>query len=223
MPVSRETSNWKRDWKRHLTAMLASLGLPIDETALRNLESFAEAILRENDLLHLVSQAMPEREVVKQIIDSAAISRVICFLPECRVLDVGSGAGIPGIVLKSIFPGIHLLSLDSAPKKLAFQRDFCCDSSIELDIIEGDFRRVEIPQSVDIAIVKAVGHHVDIIRRSRRWLKTGGLLLFMEGRSPNKEIDAAVNRVNGLSKLVSLPYRVEEFDSERYLTIICKK
>lgn len=223
MNVSRETYDWPNQWRAHLRDIIREGSLPFPADAQPKLAAFAEAILEENPILHLISQREPHREVVKQIIDSAAISRCFSLLPGCRLLDVGSGAGFPGVVLKLIFPEIELISLDSSPKKMAFQKKVCGELGIEAGFIESDFRRADLRESVDLVFVKALGEHSPVLRKSRGWLRPGGALVFMEGISPDPSIGRAAAKHSDLSDVLTIPYVVPEIESERHLSIIYKK
>lgn len=223
MDVSRETYDWPSEWQFCLSSMLRDISDLISERVIDKMTAFGRAILVENDLLHLVSQSQPEREVVKQIVDSAALTRCFSLLPGCRLLDVGSGAGFPGIILKLIFPGIELTSLDSSPKKIDFQKSLCEALEIDAEFVEGDFRRVSLSRPVDIAIVKAVGSHANIVRKSRDWLRSGGVLIFMEGLNPDDSIERATAKYNDLSAVTTASYDLNEFHSTRHLAIVYKK
>jgi len=223
MSVSRETDDWPGEWRTHLRDMLAAGSIPFTTDAVPKLIAFAEAILAENPILNLVSQKEPQREVVKQIIDSGTISSCFSLLPGCLLLDIGSGAGFPGVVLKLIFPEIELISLDSSPKKITFQKRVCSRLGIEATFIEGDFRRAELSTLVDLVIVKALGAHAAIVRKSRGWLRPRGALVFMEGISPHPSIDRAAAKYDDLTAVLTLPYSVPEFESERHLSIVYRK
>jgi len=223
MLVSRETPDWKLCWQDKLSTLLSGLDMPQIESATDKLERFAELILKENAILHLVSQRSPEREIVKQIIDSAMVGSVMSLLPGCRLLDVGSGAGFPGIVLKIIFPKVNLISLDSAPRKIAFQREAASALGIEAEFIAEDFRRVELVPQADIVMAKALGSHDAIIKKSRRWLRSGGWLVIFQGGDIDSRIVSSVKRHPELSEIHTVPYLLPEFDTTLHLTMICKK
>jgi 16S rRNA (guanine527-N7)-methyltransferase len=223
MPVSRETYDWKLCWRDKLRILLRDLSTPQIESAAEKLERFAELILKKNEILHLVSQRSPEREVVKQIIDSASVGSILSLLPGCRLLDVGSGAGFPGIVLKVLFPATSLISLDSAPRKIAFQREASSMLGIEAEFIAEDFRQVELAMRADIVIAKALGSHDVVIRRSRRWLRPGGWLVIFQGRDIDSKIMSSAHRYPEFSEVYGMPYSLPEFDTTLHLAMICKK
>ena len=223
MNVSRETCDWGREWRAVLRSVIREGSLPFTAQAMQKLTAFAEAILDENPILHLVSQKEPHQEVVKQIIDSASICRCFSLLPGCCLLDIGSGAGFPGVILKLLFPKIELISLDSSPKKIAFQKRICDHLRIGARFVEGDFRRVDLHSCADIVIVKAFGAHAAIVRKSRDWLRSGGALVFMEGTRPEPSIEKTAAKYHDLGDVSILPYRVPEIESVRHLSIIYKK
>ena len=223
MFISRETSDWRISWRQNLRSMLRHALPHITEHTIEQLVTFAEKILEANELLHLVSQREPEREVVKQILDSATVLKHISFLTGCRLLDVGSGAGFPGIVLKLLFPGISLLSLDSAPRKVTFQSEVCSLLGVDAVFIESDLRRFAPENQVDVVIVKALSAYDAVVRRSRNWLHPLGWLIFMGGKQPNPSVAASVAKFSEFSEVIYLPYSLVEFDSTRHLVISYKK
>jgi 16S rRNA (guanine527-N7)-methyltransferase len=184
---------------------------------------FADEILNENELLHLVSQRDPKNEVVKQIVDSAAITNCLSLCPGCRLLDVGSGAGFPGIVLKLIFPDIKLYTLDSSPRKIDFQRRVCAKLEISATFLGCDFRQASLDELVDIVMVKALGSKRDVIRKSGNWLRSSGKLILMEGKTLDPIVESSVSKLNAFSHHTLIPSRLTAFDSVRHLAIVYKK
>lgn len=223
MSVSRETSNSNDSWRVDLKNTLTESTPHLSDQVMGKFLLFADEILTENELLHLVSQRDPKNEVVKQIVDSAAITNCLSLCPGCRLLDVGSGAGFPGIVLKLIFPGIKLCTLDSSPRKIDFQRRVCAKLEISATFLNCDFRQAALDELVDIVIAKALGSKRDVIRKSRNWLRSSGKLIFMEGGTPDLAIESSASRTNAFSHHILIPYRLAAFDSVRHLAVIYKK
>ena len=223
MPVSRETSNSGGPWRADLKSILTESSPHLSDQVVGKLSLFANEILNENELLHLVSQRDPKSEIIKQIVDSAAITNCLSLCPGCRVLDVGSGAGFPGIVLKLIFPGVKLYTLDSSPRKIDFQRRVCAKLEISATFLNCDFRQAALDELVDIVLVKALGSKRDVIRKSRNWLRSCGKLIFMEGRTPDPIIESSVSQLDAFSHHVLIPYRLAAFESVRHLAVVYKK
>lgn len=223
MSVSRETTPERRSWQEKLRTSLVAIIDDCPDQLIEKLTLFGQEILKENELLHLISQRDPEQELVKQILDSAAVSRIMSFCPGCRLLDLGSGAGFPGIILKLIFPEIELHSLDSSPRKVEFQRSTCEKLEVEAVFHQCDFRRTELNEEIDIVIVKALGAHGDVIRRAGAWLRPFGRVIFMEGRTPDPAIDSSMAKSKGLSHVTYLRYSPAGLDSTRHLAIVYRK
>lgn len=223
MSVSRETSNSNDSWRVDLKNILTESTPHLSDQSIEKLCLFASEILNENELLQLVSRRDPKNEVVKQIVDSAAITNCLSLCPGCRLLDIGSGAGFPGIVLKLIFPGIKLYTLDSSPRKIDFQRRVCAKLEIGATFLSCDFRQAALDELVDIVIVKALGSKRDVIRKSRNWLRSSGKLIFMEGRTLDPIIESSVSRLKAFSHHILIPYRLAAFDSVRHLAVVYKK
>lgn len=223
MSVSRETSPERKPWQEKLRASLDTLIDDCPDQLIEKLTQFGQEILDKNELLHLISQRDPERELVKQILDSAAVSRIISFCPGCRLLDLGSGAGFPGIVLKLIFPEIQLHSLDSSPRKIEFQKSSCQKLGIEAQFHQSDFKRTKLEQRADIVIVKALGAHREVIRKSRAMLRPTGKLIFMEGKTPDSAIESSLSKAKGFSHATYLRYSPSGLSSTRHLAIVYRK
>ncbi len=223
MPVSRETPRFDDPQGDRRRSLLRTLIPHCSDSQIDKLTLFANEILRENEILHLISQRDPESEVVKQIADSSEVAGVISFRPGCKLLDVGSGAGLPGIVLKIIFPDIELTTLDSSPKKIAFQKKVCSILATNARFIHGDFRRISTGGAMDVVVVKAVGSHRDIMRKAGTWLGPSGLLIFMEGRMPSPAIRSSIGMIASFSHVTFAPYQLTEFGSSRHLAIVYKK
>ena len=223
MSVSRETSLSKDSWRENLKTLLTESTPHLPDQVIGKFLLFADEILNENELLHLVSQQDPKNEVVKQIVDSAAITNCLSLCPGCRLLDVGSGAGFPGIVLKLIFPGIKLYTLDSSPRKIDFQRRVCAKLEISATFLSCDFRQAALDELVDIVIAKALGSKRDVIRKSGNWLRSSGKLIFMEGRMLYPIIESSVSQLNAFSHHIIIPYRLASYDSVRHLAVVYKK
>jgi 16S rRNA (guanine527-N7)-methyltransferase len=223
MSVSRETPDSNDFWRVDLKNVLTESAPCLSDQVKGKLVLFADEILTENDLLHLVSQKDSKNEVVKQIVDSAAITNCLSLCPGCRLLDVGSGAGFPGIVLKLMFPGIKLYTLDSSPRKIDFQKRICAKLEISATFLSCDFRQAALDELVDIVTVKALGSKRDVIRKSRNWLRSSGKLIFMEGKALDPTIESSVSQLNAFSHHVLIPYRLAAYDSVRHLAVVYKK
>jgi len=222
MDVSRETDPLGEAFLQQFDLVFPKHFPEVSDEQRQMLSGFAASILRANRHLHLVSQKDPVEEVLKQIVDSAAFAHRLSVTEAHNALDIGSGAGFPGIVLKILRPEINLHSLDSSPGKIEFQIETCSRFGIKSNCICGDIRRFEPTHPFELLLVKAVGIKKPIVKASRRLLTPDGRLVFLEGKTPDPEIQSAVASTKGLQIVSSEQYTIPHYSSTRHLTIICR-
>lgn len=170
-----------------LQAGLAELGLTLSASQIRALLDYGELLHKWNRSYNLVSGDDLQHWQQRHLLDSLAISS---FLNASPVLDVGTGAGLPGIPLAIANPEREFLLLDSNGKKTRFL--FQVKLALGLDNVSIENCRVEHYQSQrQIAIVtcRAFAPIPDIIRLTEHLLSAGTTLLAMKGRYPEQELE----------------------------------
>ena len=154
---------------------------------------FAEELLRWNTRINLTSIRVMDEVVEKHLLDSLVL---IALLKEpSRVLDMGSGAGIPVIPLALAMPHQTFYSLDSVGKKINFQKHVKRQLGIEnLEIqcarIEEIIRINPVWQGFDVVVARAVAHVNDLLRMALPVIKPGGFLIAMKGPEAEEELSA---------------------------------
>ena len=136
--------------------------------------------------------------VIGHFLDSMSAAR---FVPEgSRLLDIGSGAGFPGIPIKIISPSLEVTLLDSVHKKVVFMREVI--RSLGLGGIEAVWGRAEDQgngierRSFQSVITRAVGPIPGILRLSESYLAAGGRIILMRGQRGGEEWEAARSDVS---------------------------
>ncbi len=163
-----------------------------DDIAVR-LMLFAEELLRWNAKINLTSIRGMDEVVEKHLLDSLML---MALLKEpSRVLDMGSGAGIPVIPLALAMPQQTFFSLDSVGKKINFQKHVKRQLKIENLAIQ--CARIEEIKSInpawqgfDIVVARAVAHVNDLLKMALPVIKTGGFLIAMKGSEAEEELSA---------------------------------
>ncbi len=124
------------------------------------------------------------------------------------LLDIGSGGGFPGIVLKIFWPEIHLISLDSSPKKITFQDEVAFKLNLsDCEFVNLQFQEYKPRKKIDYVTVKALGNFKKVLAFAERVLRKDGSLIFYLGETvPDelKEIEDAEFRL-GSENMYSLP------------------
>jgi 16S rRNA (guanine527-N7)-methyltransferase len=171
-----------------LSAELGTLGVPATAEQLEQLARFAEELLRWNEKINLTA-ARTLDEVVQHIVDSAAI---VAHIPATtqRVIDVGSGGGLPCAVIAILRPEVEVTALEPVHKKHAFLsqvRRLLCPNLVPLA------ERVEAHagRGYDVATSRATFALADWLAIGRRLVRPGGRVLGMEGADRGALPDAA--------------------------------
>jgi len=193
------------------------------------LESYERELTTWNAKHNLTAIRDPEQVRVKHFLDSLSALLVMSGSKMERVIDVGTGAGFPGIPLKILCPGIQLTLVESVGKKVRFCQHIVDTLNLnEVTVLQGrveEVGRQEIQrEQYDWAIARAVAQMPILLEYLLPLVKIGGQVLAMKGDTAPIEVQAAANATKTLGghvrKLhpVILPGVVEE----RYLVVVDK-
>jgi 16S rRNA (guanine527-N7)-methyltransferase len=168
-----------------------SSGIPFSEDALECFQRYQSALIEWNKKINLISGNDEPRIVTRHFLQSIGLLRVFDFPAGCRVLDLGTGGGFPGIPIKIIRPDLDMVLVEATQKKVLFL--------MELIQILGLTHVVALPvriesirgtiKPVDIVISRAVTDMRNLVRWSRSCLKKdGGYLLAIKGKRLESEL-----------------------------------
>ena len=194
---------------------LIALGLTLDRDTQQRLLDYIALIEKWNRVYNLTAIREPEKMVSRHLLDSLAVAP---HLHAKRLLDVGSGAGLPGIPLALAKPDTHVTLLDSNHKKAAFLNQ----AVIELKLKNADVcsERVESWQKqnrFDVIISRAFSDMGEFVRITRHLLAPGGMFAAMKGLHPYEEIDKLPP---GCKVQQVLPLAIPGLEGARYLVLI---
>ncbi len=194
---------------------LIALGLTLEGDAQQRLLDYIALIEKWNKVYNLTAIRDPEKMVSHHLLDSLAVAP---HLHAKRLLDVGSGAGLPGIPLALANPDMHVTLLDSNHKKAAFLNQ----AVIELGLKNAEVcaERVESwhPDGrFDVIISRAFADMGEFVRLTRHLLAPGGLFAAMKGLHPYEEIDKLPE---GCKVQQVLPLAIPGLDGARHLVLI---
>ncbi len=181
-----------------LRAGLAELGL--DEAKAEPLEAFARLVLEKNRVMNLTAITDEAEFAEKHLLDSAALLRIADFAGK-RVVDVGTGAGFPGVPLAILCPGAKLTLLDSTRKRVDFVSEAC--ETLGLSGVECVCARAEEfaaarRESFDLAVSRAVAAMPVLCELCLPLVKAGGQFLAMKGAQSDEELEGAMDAVETL-------------------------
>lgn len=197
-----------------LTRGLAQLGLSAD--AVPQLEAYAALLLEKNKVMNLTAITAPQEVATLHLLDCAALL-TMADLRGKRVIDVGTGAGFPGMVLRILEPDFDLTLLDSLGKRVDFLREVC--ASLSLARTSCVHARAEEyaaghRQQYDIAASRAVANLNLLCELTLPLVKVGGQFAAMKSVSTDEEIRQARSAIAQLGGQLSgvTDYTVPETD-----------
>ena len=201
-----------------LAAGIAALGLDIDEAAQTKLLAYVALLEKWNRTYNLTAIRDPDRMVPHHLLDALATLPHLPPQRGMRLVDVGSGAGLPGLPLAIARPSWQVTLLDSKSKKATFLRQVAAE--LGLANVEVVGRRVEdyLPEvRFDVAISRAFAELAPFIMAARHLVRPGGLLVAMKGGYPQEEL----LHLAPDERVVALPtLAVPGLDGERRLVIV---
>ena len=194
---------------------LSEIGLSPSDQQIELLMRYLELFIKWNKAYNLSAIRDPEAMVTLHLLDSLSVAPYFADKPAIRVLDVGTGGGLPGIPLAIIYPHMAFTLLDSAGKKMRFL--FQVANELGLTNVQVQNMRVEKFQPVDkfdIIISRAFASIRDFVTGAGHLLKNGGAFWAMKGQNPVDELSEMGKHyiVAGSHRLV-----VPGLDAERCL------
>lgn len=210
--------------RTELEHILQEFGILPSSDVLDKLERYYELLITWNEHTNLTALTESQDYIYKHIFDSLYPARFFHF--RGSLIDVGTGAGFPGLPLKIAYPEIHLHLLEAAAKRVDFLKHCCTSLDIAAEIYHT--RAEELGRGpgrgqYDVAVARAVAALPVLCEYCLPLLRTGGVFLAMKGPGGKEEAASAINAVNTLGGSVKA---IQEYSlptkDERCLIIIEK-
>jgi len=170
----------------------AALGLALTEGQFEQLQAHLALLQKWNRVYNLTAVRDPQEMLTHHLLDSlAAVAPLLRHTGgrPTRLLDVGSGGGLPGAVLAICWPELQVSCVDTVGKKAAFIQQVA--ASLKLPNLQGLHARVEtLAGPFDVIASRAFAALPDFVAWSRQALAPGGVWMAMKGKLPQDEIDA---------------------------------
>lgn len=167
---------------------LVDMGLDLGSESIARLLRYVELLTRWNRRFNLTGTRAPRQIVTRHLLDSLSVAP---HLRGDRVLDVGTGAGLPGLVLAIALPQVQFTLLDSAGKKTRFCIQAAADLGLgNVTVVRERFEAFEPQQHFSCVVSRAFEGAVELLKPAQRLLQPGGLLLLMKGIYPQSELEA---------------------------------
>ena len=208
---------------------LEKLNIVVTEKELANLELYYNELVLYNSKTNLTTITEKESVYLKHFYDSLTIVKAYDFNGEVKVLDIGSGAGFPGLVLKIFFPNIKLFLLDSNNKKTTFLEQVSKRLGFsDVTVINKRAEEYinEARESFDIVTSRAVAKVRILCEIGLPFLKNNGLFIMLKGSNTTteEEINESIDTLKILNSKVTniTKFLLPIENSERNIVTITK-
>lgn len=202
------------------------LDLKLPALIIDKLITYHDLLIKWNKVYNLTAITNSEEIIKKHILDSLSIIKYIDDLENINIIDVGSGAGLPGIIISIVRPDLKITVLDSNSKKTAFSQQV--KISLNLNNLNVVNNRAEnyLPQELyNIIISRAFASLTDYVDLVKHMLAPAGVILAMKGKLPNEEILEFNNNKDKYGNFMisdTIKVRVPFLTDSRYLIKIEK-
>ena len=205
------------------------LGLELSGEQLERFAAFTELLLEWNQRANLTGITAPGEIAVKHFLDSLTLLRAAPSFDGLQLLDIGTGAGFPGIVIAMVFPNAQTTLLDSTLKKLRFIEQAC--AALGLENVRCLHARAEEAgrqkaqrETYDIVTARAVAPMPTLMEYMLPLVKLGGAAIAMRGKDAYHETNLAARAISTLGGEL---FTIEEVQlpglaHPRYLVVIDK-
>ncbi len=197
---------------------LAAMGLVLPAECREKLLAYLALLYKWNKTFSLTALREQDKAVSHHLLDSLSILPFVPDTPDTRLLDVGSGGGMPGIPLAIVRPDLRVTLLDSNSKKTAFLQQTAIELGLNNVCVHGGRVEQYHPEGGFAAITsRAFAELADFVRLSRHLLAPEGCWLAMKGVWPRDEIDRLPDNVH-VAAVHALT--VPGVDAERHLVVM---
>ena len=213
-----------------LAARAAEAGIPLTAEQIGQFSVYHEMLLDWNTRMNLTALTAPEDVAVKHIIDSLTAYDAALFDGARTLIDVGTGAGLPGIPLAVYAPHLTVTLLDSLNKRVRFLTEVTAVMGLQnVRCIharaEEAARTAEHRAAYDIAVSRAVARLPILIEYTLSFVRVGGTLLALKGRAYAEEQKEArrAAEVLGGGRITARPVHLPGLDDVRAILTVTKE
>jgi len=207
----------------------SELGIKLSERQIEQFDEFAYLLVQANRNLNLTRITEPDDIVVNHFLDSLLFLKAIDIRPGTRVIDIGTGAGFPGVPIKIVRPDLNITLMDATSKKVRFLADVIERLGLEnIHPIYGraeELAREDIHRGqYDIACARALSEMKVLAELCLPLVKVGGHLIASKGIDINEEIKVAKPIIGQLGGVVEkiVDMSIPGTDVTRRVVVIAK-
>lgn len=209
--------------KQTLTAGLPQLGLSLSETQVDTLVAFGRAMVRQNEVMNLTGITDDPGVAKLHLLDSLTVLAT-ADLTDKTVIDVGCGAGFPGVPLAIACPGAKITLLDSLGKRMHWLEQVLPTLGISAECVTARAEEAVIQrrEQYDYATSRAVARLNILLELTAPYVKVGGAVLAMKGALAQEELEEASGAIRKLGLKLEQVLRYP-IDGTSHAVIVLRK
>ena len=204
------------------------LGIELSVRQLQEFSLFYDMLIEKNKVMNLTAITEPRDVVIKHFLDSLSLVKVIKPEPGMKILDLGTGAGFPGIPLRIAFPETNYVLADSLNKRLNFINEYIekyrYDNIVTVHGRAEDLsRQKEYRESFDFATARAVANLRELSEYCLPFVKKGGTFVSLKAAKAEEEIDGAKKAIKLLGGQIEKAESFSLLDAGERNIVLIKK
>jgi len=202
---------------------LPLLGLELPDEIQNTLCAFGHGVVKQNEVMNLTAITEPTQVAKLHLLDSLSLL-TLADLRGKTLIDVGCGAGFPGVPVKIACPEVKLTLLDSLAKRMNWLEGFLPQLGVDAEVVTARAEEAASArrEQYDFATSRAVARLNILLELTAPYVKVGGAVLAMKGTAAKEELEEAKNAIRKLGLKVD---RVQEFpvDDTAHTVIVLRK
>ena len=202
---------------------LPGLGLALPDSVKQTLCDFGQGVIKQNEVMNLTAITEPSQVAKLHLLDSLSLL-TLAELKGKRLIDVGCGAGFPGVPVKIACPEVKLTLLDSLGKRMNWLESFLPQLGVDAECVTARAEEAVIQrrEAYDFATSRAVARLNILLELTAPYVKVGGAVLAMKGTAAQEELEEAKNAIRKLGLKLE---RVAQFpiDDTAHTVIVLRK
>lgn len=203
--------------KELLKNTAGEIGIELSDLQLKQFDKYAELLVDWNTKMNLTGITEPDEIVIKHFVDCLYIFKYTDFPENASVIDVGTGAGFPGIVMLIARPDLQLVLLDSLQKRLNFLQAVLDELKLNATLVharcEDAGKKVEYRERFDFAVARAVAPLNILCEYCLPFVKQNGLFVSMKGAKDERAIANNACSLLGAELENNFSYKLAEKNS----------
>ena len=216
------------DIKEYILSAVKDFKIKLSEEQLSQLETYYKLLVSWNEKMNLTAITEPKDVAIKHFADSLSVLNYVDIPNNASIIDVGTGAGFPGLILKIARPDIKLTLLDSLHKRLVFLEDVIDNLGLDAQLIhsraEEGGQNIDLRECYDFAVSRAVAQLNVLCEYCLPYVRLSGNFIAFKGGESDDEIKNASKAIQTLGGKKKNVYKFDlpENSGSRTLVVIEK-